>query len=65
MFRRFTDTLPKLGRWACTSEAKNAIKVLWANMDHCGTCRPIPETKETKETKEPKKPITKPKPTTR
>lgn len=27
-----------LGRWERTCERLNAIKVNWANTDHCGTC---------------------------
>lgn len=27
-----------LGRWTRTTEKENAIKVFWANVDHCGTC---------------------------
>lgn len=41
MFGRFfinkIETLI-LGRWKCTDERVNRIKVYWANMDHCGTC---------------------------
>jgi hypothetical protein len=42
MFRRlfsirFIPDVP-LGRWARTSEKVNAIKIFWANVDHCGTC---------------------------
>jgi hypothetical protein len=41
MFRRFfTNNIENiiLGRWKCTDENINRIKVYWANMDHCGTC---------------------------
>ena len=27
-----------LGRWSRTTEKMNAIKIFWANVDHCGTC---------------------------
>jgi hypothetical protein len=52
MFRKlFTNKLENiiLGRWKCTDERLNKIKVYWANMDHCGTC--------SKKTVQPKKPI--------
>ena len=41
MLRRFfketVDKIP-LGRWERTGDKMNAIKVTWANMDHCGSC---------------------------
>ena len=55
MFRRFfANNLEKilLGRWKCTDERLNKIKVYWANMDHCGTC-----SKEAVQPKKIKKPI--------
>jgi hypothetical protein len=32
----FKKTL--LGRWSLSSDKVTAIKVNWANVDHCGTC---------------------------
>ena len=54
MFRKFfTKNLENiiLGRWKCTDEKLNKIKVYWANMDHCGTC-----SKEPVQSKKSKKP---------
>ena len=35
LFQR--DYVP-LGRWTRTTRVLNAIKIDWANTDHCGTC---------------------------
>jgi hypothetical protein len=37
-FFRKTVERTLLGRWERTCERLNAIKVNWANTDHCGTC---------------------------
>ena len=40
LFKRVIDKA-MLGRWETTTcEKINAIKVYWANTDHCGTCKP-------------------------
>ena len=47
MFRRLirifiATTEPSvLGRWSLTDMKKNKIKIDWANIDHCGTCKYI------------------------
>lgn len=40
LYNIFSKTVQKtyLGRWECTTDKLNNIKVYWANMDHCGTC---------------------------
>ena len=39
MLRRFFQfSQVPLGRWTRTDSSANAIKVDWANTDHCGTC---------------------------
>lgn len=39
MFRRlFLIAHVPLGRWTRTDSSANAIKIDWANTDHCGTC---------------------------
>ena len=39
MFRRFFKIeRVLLGRWTRTNPFLNAIKIDWANTDHCGTC---------------------------
>lgn len=39
MLRRLFQFIPvPLGRWTRTDSSTNAIKVDWANTDHCGTC---------------------------
>lgn len=55
---RFKPDVP-LGRWARTSEKANAIKIFWANVDHCGTCS---NEKMTNTQRGEKKDIPKPKP---
>lgn len=42
-----------LGRWSRTTEKMNAIKVFWANVDHCGTCS-TEEMEDTKKKEVPK-----------
>ena len=52
MFRRFFKIDPVLlGRWARTNPSLNAIKIDWANTDHCGTC----SLKDTVKSSPPKK----------
>ena len=48
LFRSIVDK-PLLGRWNPMScDKTNAIKVFWANMDHCGTCSmPVKKIKNT------------------
>jgi hypothetical protein len=46
MLRRiFRIEYVPLGRWTRTSRSVNAIKIDWANTDHCGTCS-LPQTAE-------------------
>jgi hypothetical protein len=49
MLRRFfqRDYVP-LGRWTRTTRVLNAIKIDWANTDHCGTCT-LPHDKNPKD----------------
>jgi hypothetical protein len=43
-----------LGRWQRSTEKAIAIKVEWANIDHCGTCskHDVPKQKENKQKEE-------------
>jgi len=55
MFRRlFLIAHVPLGRWTRTDSSANAIKIDWANTDHCGTCT-FPQPPDLKNTDEEKR----------
>jgi hypothetical protein len=55
MFRRlFLIAHVPLGRWTRTDSSVNAIKIDWANTDHCGTCA-LPQPPDLKNADEEKR----------